>query len=63
MHKIPNAKIPSTLDTKKAETAIKEALIIYKIATITAKYFMFSRSFCDISISILTQKTRKEYAI
>lgn len=57
MHNIPNAKIPSALDTKKAETAIKEALIIYKIATITAKYFMFSRSFCDISISILTQKT------
>ena len=33
------------LDTKKAETAIKQALIIYKIATITAKIFMFSRSF------------------
>ena len=45
MHNIPNAKIPSALDTKKAEPAIKQALIIYKIATITAKIFMFSRSF------------------
>ena len=63
MNNIPQVSKPSVFDTKKADKAINTALIIYKTATMTATNFMFSRSFCDISNSILTQNRRKGYAI
>ena len=63
MNNIPQVSKPSVFDTKNADKAINTALIIYKTATITATNFMFSRSFCDISNSILTQNRRKGYAI
>ena len=61
MNSIPHVSKPSVFDTKNADKAINTALIIYKTATMTATNFMFSRSFYDISNSILTQKTRKGY--
>ena len=63
MNNIPQVSKPSVFDTKNADKAINTALIIYKTATITATNFMFSRSFYDISNSILTQNRRKGYAI
>ena len=63
MNPIPHVSRPSVFDTKKADKAINTALIIYKTATMTATNFMFSRSFCDISNSILTQNRGKGYAI
>ena len=63
MNNIPQVNSPMTFDTKNADKAINTALIIYKTATITATNFMFSRSFCDISNSILTQNRRKKYAV
>ena len=61
MNNIPHVSKPSVFDAKNADKAINTALIIYKTATITATNFMFSRSFCDISNSILTQNTIKGY--
>lgn len=63
MNNIPHVNNPMIFDTKNADKAINTALIIYKTATITATNFMFSRSFCDISNSILTQNRRKGYAV
>lgn len=63
MNNIPHANNPMVFDTKNADKAINTALIIYKTPTITATNFMFSRSFWDISNSILTQNRRKRYAV
>lgn len=63
MNNIPHVSRLSVFDTKNADKAINTALIIYKTATMTATNFMFSRSFYDISNSILTQNRRKGYDI
>ena len=63
MNNIPQVSKPSVFDTKNADKAINTALIIYKTATMTATNFMFSRSFYNISNSILTQNRGKGYAI
>lgn len=63
MNNIPHVSRQSVFDTKNADKAINTALIIYKTATMTATNFMFSRSFYDISNSILTQNRRKGYDI
>ena len=63
MNNIPHVNNPMVFDTKNADKAINTSLIIEKTATITATNVRFSRAFCDMSNSILTQNRRKGYAV